>query len=57
MWILGRPRKGSNKIILLFVVLNALRMESEHIIDIDMVERKLAVVKVSIRHLISGKCI
>src|SRR5271155_2151461 len=56
-WILGRPRKGSNKIILLFVVLNALRMKLEHIIDIDMVERKLAMVKVSIRHLISGKCI
>ena len=56
-WILGRPRKGFNNIIqVLFIVLNALRMKSEHIIDIDMLERKLAVVKVSIRHVIGGKC-
>lgn len=57
MWILGRPRKGSNKIILLFIVLNALRMKLEHIIDIDIMEKKLAVVKVLIRQLIGGKCI
>ena len=57
-WILGRPRKGFNNIIqVLFVILNALRMKLEHIIDIDMLERRLAVVKVLIRHLIGGKCI
>ena len=55
-WILGRLRKGFNNIIqVLFIILNALRMKSEHIID--MLERKLAVVKVSIRHVIGGKCI
>ena len=50
--ILFRLRKGSDKITFLLFVMNTLRMELEHVVDIDLLERKNSSIKMSIGHLL-----
>ena len=50
-WILFRLRKGSDDIAFLLFIMNTLWMKSEHVVDIDLAERKNGGIKMSIGHL------
>jgi len=52
MWILLGHRKGSDNVAFLLLVMNALRMESEHVVDVDLLERKNGSIEVSTGHLL-----
>jgi len=51
-WILLGHRKGSDNVAFLLLVMNTLRMKSEHVVDVDLFERKNRSIEVSTGHLL-----